>query len=523
MVFRHRAAILAVLATATFSASFADQGPYPNAGAITPARLKAHLEFIASDEMEGRDTPSRGLDIAALYVETELKLWGLKPMGDDGGYLQRYGVIKPTVDAAATTLDFAGKPRTYGADFYAMSTDGGSAEGPMVFVGDGYVVPRLGLDPYQKIDVKGKVVVVNGARPKGITRQDRAGGMLDAFAAAAKNGALGVVVVPNNDSMDFFASRAAASTKVGLPRVEFQAQTSSVPVVVASKDLATEIFAGEKEDYEQILKGADTGETTPFALVASKTIKFHTAVDMQREMAENVVAMVPGSDPKLSAEFVAMSAHLDHLGVRNGKIYNGADDDGSGTVSILELAHAFATGARPKRSMLFIWHSGEEKGLWGSSYYSGHPTIDLKKMVTDLNIDMIGRSKAPGDTKKANAVLTGPNEIYVVGSYMLSKELGDRCKQVNDKMYKLALNYKYDDPKDTERIYYRSDHYNYASKGIPIAFFFDGVHEDYHQPTDKVAKIDFEKMSKVARTVYGIAWTIGNDRKRLPVDVKAGS
>jgi Zn-dependent M28 family amino/carboxypeptidase len=199
-------------------------------------------------------------------------------------------------------------------------------------------------------------------------------------------------------------------------------------------------------------------------------------------------------------------------------IWNGADDDGSGTVAILEIAHAFATGLRPKRSTLFVWHAGEEKGLWGSDYFVEHPTVPLKNIVTQLNIDMIGRSRAPGDTKPANANLADGNSIYVIGSRRLSDELADTIVAVNKNMLKLNLDYKYDDPKDPEHFYERSDHYNYARKGIPIAFFFNGVHEDYHGAGDEVSKIDFVRMEKVTRTVYGIGWTVANTNARPKVN-----
>jgi len=200
------------------------------------------------------------------------------------------------------------------------------------------------------------------------------------------------------------------------------------------------------------------------------------------------------------------------------RIFNGADDDGSGTVSILEIAHAFLTGAKPKRSLLFVWHCGEEKGLWGSSYYVEHPTVDLKNVVAQLNIDMIGRSKAAGDTNAANKVLTGPDEIYVVGSTKMSTDLQKASESVNADFLKLKFNYKYDDPADQERIFYRSDHYNYARKGVPIIFYFDGVHEDYHRVSDQVERIDFQKMSKVARTVYATGWDLANAARRPVVD-----
>jgi Zn-dependent M28 family amino/carboxypeptidase len=189
-------------------------------------------------------------------------------------------------------------------------------------------------------------------------------------------------------------------------------------------------------------------------------------------------------------------------------------------VSVLAIAEAFANGVRPKRSLLFVWHAGEEKGLWGSEYFVKYPTVPIDKIITQLNIDMIGRSKKAGDTNRRNDELTGPNEIYVVGSKMMSTALGELSESVNKSYYNLSFNYKYDDPNDPNRFFFRSDHFNYAQKGIPIIFYFDGEHEDYHRVTDQVEKIDFEKMQKVARTVYAMAWELASGMKRPAVDKK---
>ena len=238
---------------------------------------------------------------------------------------------------------------------------------------------------------------------------------------------------------------------------------------------------------------------------------------------QNVVAVFEGSDPVLKNEYVALGAHYDHVGmgipVNGDAIYNGADDDGSGTTALLAMAEALAKAStRPKRSVLFVWHAGEEKGLWGSRYFTDYPTIPLDKIVTQLNIDMIGRSKKEGDTNPLNRELSGPNEIYVIGSKMMSTELGELTETVNKQYLNLTYDYRYDDPNDPNRFFFRSDHYNYARKGIPIVFFFDGEHEDYHRPGDSVDKIDFQKMEKVARTIYLTLWEVANRPARPKVD-----
>jgi len=221
---------------------------------------------------------------------------------------------------------------------------------------------------------------------------------------------------------------------------------------------------------------------------------------------------------------VAIGAHYDHVGMNpnaqgEDKIWNGADDDGSGTVAILSMAEALAKSPkRPKRSILLVWHAGEEKGLWGSEYFNKFPTVDIKNVVAQLNIDMIGRSKKPGDTNPKNKDLTGENAIYVIGSEMMSSTLGAVTKQTNDAFLKLTYDYKYDDPKDTNRFFFRSDHYHYAVNGIPIAFWFDGVHEDYHQASDHPDKIDYPKMEKVTRTIFLTMLELASLKIRPQVD-----
>ena len=229
--------------------------------------------------------------------------------------------------------------------------------------------------------------------------------------------------------------------------------------------------------------------------------------------SENILAFIEGTEKP--NEIIVISAHYDHVGVKNGVVYNGADDDGSGTVAVMEIAEAFQQakklGKAPKRSVLFLHVTGEEHGLWGSKYYSENPIFPIENTVVDLNIDMIGRSD------KENL---GKNYVYVIGSEMLSSELKKINENANSVTNKLELNYKYDDPKDPQRLYYRSDHYNFAKKGIPVAFFFDGIHEDYHKPTDDPDKIDYQLLQKRAQLVFATAWELANRDVRIVVDKK---
>ncbi|HBN6703729.1 TPA: M28 family peptidase [Elizabethkingia anophelis] len=230
--------------------------------------------------------------------------------------------------------------------------------------------------------------------------------------------------------------------------------------------------------------------------------------------SENILAYIEGSEKP--NEIIVISAHYDHVGMNNGEIYNGADDDGSGTVGVMAIAEAFhkakKAGHGPKRSILFLHVTGEEKGLFGSSYYSDNPIFPLANTVANLNIDMIGRVDP---LHKDN-----PNFVYVVGSEMLSSQLKEAVENANKATHNLYLDYKYDDPKDPDRIYYRSDHYNFAKHNIPIAFFFDGIHEDYHKPTDTPDKIDYPLLMKRTQLVFAIAWDLANRPDRIVVDKK---
>ncbi|MDC8103731.1 M28 family metallopeptidase [Chryseobacterium sp. Chry.R1] len=229
--------------------------------------------------------------------------------------------------------------------------------------------------------------------------------------------------------------------------------------------------------------------------------------------SENILAFIEGSEKP--DEIVVVSAHYDHVGTKNGIVYNGADDDGSGTVAVMEIAKAFQSakkaGNGPKRSILFLHVTGEEHGLFGSEYYTDNPVFPLANTVVDLNIDMIGRDDPEN---------RGKNYVYVIGSEMLSSQLKVINEAANKKTNNLALNYKYDDPNDPDRLYYRSDHYNFAKNNIPVAFFFDGIHEDYHKPTDDVEKIDFSLLQKRAQLVFTTAWEIANRPERITVDRK---
>jgi Zn-dependent M28 family amino/carboxypeptidase len=296
-----------------------------------------------------------------------------------------------------------------------------------------------------------------------------------------------------------------SSPKSNMSITEYK-RTNSISFFYITDKVAQAIFGN---DFGQLQAGA------PMQKVYNANVKLEVKKTTNRLQASDVLGFLPGTD--LKDQIVVISAHMDHLGIRNGEIYYGADDDGSGTVSILEIASAFtkakAAGKGPRRSILFLANSGEEEGLWGSQFYTDHPTYPLDKTNVDLNIDMIGRvdpNRKYGDSM---------NYVYVVGSDKLSTDLKPISEGNNKKYSKLELDYKFDDPADPERIYYRSDHFNFARKGVPIIFYFDGIHADYHRPTDTPDKIDYDLMAKRAQLVFYTAWDMADRNDMLKRDI----
>jgi len=511
---------------------------------ISAAQLKNYLSFIASDEMEGRDTPSRGLDTTAKFIAMNLERWGFKPAGDDGTFFQRITLRRDILDGAHSSAEINGQKFNFGEDFLPNAV-GGNLTGPMVYVGHGWVVKSKNIDAYQGVDVKDKIVVVFGeGMPQGVARADLTGKMGEDWSSPAvyaqRHGAKGVIALPDYGMLlrwDLTRQRSAGPTP--RPQVEkFMTQAGpSLPLIWLSPKMATALLQGEKYSGAALMaygsgvgpmsvspgQGPPVTVTLPFELNPGRNVTFTIADKSEKPMTQNVVAVWEGGDPVLQNEYVAVGAHYDHIGLcapgTADPICNGADDDGSGTTALLGMAEAIShVKQRPKRSVLFVWHCGEEKGLWGSRYFTDYPTIPLDHIVTQLNIDMIGRSKKDGDTNPRNANLSGPNQIYVIGSTMMSTELGQLSETVNKSYLNLQYDLRYDDPNDTNRFFFRSDHYNYARKGIPIIFFFDGVHEDYHRPGDEPQKIDYEKMEKVTRTIYLTLWEVANLPVRPKVD-----
>ena len=500
--------------------------------AITANQMRDYLTFIASDEMEGRDTPSRGLDLTAKFLAMSLGRLSFKPAGDNNSFFQRIDLRRDRADSGQTKVEYLGRTLTPGTD-YLPAGGSGTVTAQIVFAGTGWFLKSKEIDAYKGINPAGKIAVIFGtpnAPPRGVARADygkQGEEFMNPNDYARSKGVVGLIYVPDFQYLANWQRNRSRIMERGLTVVDkFQAQSSSpLPSIVISPEIANSIFAGEMQSATGIFNASYGGSLpAPFVMNTQKTITMSVTNNSEIVPTQNVIAVWEGSDPVLKNEYVALGAHYDHVGrgcppAGDDTICNGADDDGSGTTALLGMAEALAKApTRPKRSILFVWHAGEEKGLWGSRYFTEYPTVPLNQIVTQINIDMIGRSKKEGDTNPRNRELTGPDGVYVIGSTMMSTELGELVNTVNKSFLNLAYDTKYDDPNDPNRFFARSDHYNYARKGIPIIFFFDGTHEDYHRPGDTADKIDYQKMEKVTRTIYMTLWEIANRPTRVKVD-----
>ncbi len=530
--------------------------PQPTTAAITAGDLMTRLYIFSDDSMQGRETGTIGHVKSTAYIAGQVRALGLKPAGDHGTYFQNLPVFQRSLDPAATIAVGAARLKAF-TDFVASPGRGGdprSIDGAQVIFGgeQGDTAAPLTAD-----QVRGKLVVLTaraGARGRG--GRGFGGGGRGRGAANPLADAAGVATVETGEAWD--AAVAAARPRAG--NVIFK-NPDAAPLPAQAATLTIDAHAAEAllgVPLSQAVKGTLGG-----------TVKGNPKFDERPAPARNVVAILVGSDPALRGEYVAIGAHNDHLGIRQGppvdhdslhlynaaryaitgmlargerpsaeqqqaldairvnldsvrqlrpvrldSIDNGADDDGSGSVSVLELAEAFARGKiKPKRSIIFVWHVGEEKGLWGSEWFTDHPTVPRDSIVAQLNIDMDGRGDA------ADLPVGGATYLQLVGSHRLSTELGDLVESVNTtERTPFAFDYRYDAPGQADNIYCRSDHYNYARYGIPITFFTTGLHGDYHQVTDEAQYIDYDHMARVTQLVFDVAVRVADLDHRVKVD-----
>lgn len=499
------------------------------AAEVRPADLKAHLEVLASDAYEGRETGTRGAEMAAEYIAAHFASLGLEQY-DGQTYFQEVELMKSQAPEAAAQVVFADGT----ADslsfleefvFYPGLDAPVMQDLPLVFAG--YGVQIAGWDDYEGLDVAGQIVVVLDGTPT-----DRAG---DSYftdpaqekrwtesseakrALAAEFGAAGLVVVRS----DYATMRSRMKpwlTRESLSLVREETPESdeqTLPLFyLGEKTLARWFDAAGWKSLAKLRKRATKKGVFERGVLGMWNYQMTAA--RTPITAHNVLGYLRGSDPDLADELLVITAHYDHVGIIDGQIHNGADDDGSGTVTVLELADAFvqakAAGMGPRRSILFMTVVGEEKGLLGSEWYTDHPIWPLEQTIANLNVDMIGRvDDAHADDERY---------VYLIGSDKISTELHQISEDANEEHVGLALDYTFNAPNDPNRFYYRSDHYNFAKNGIPVIFYFSGVHEDYHKPGDDTEKILFDKTAEIGRLIFHTAWELVNRDERIVVDVE---
>ncbi len=497
------------------------------AAVITGSNLNKHLSIIAGAGMEGRETGTEGQRKAAAYIEAQFKATGLTPVEALKGYQQYYPLYQDSLKSVELKMD--GKVAEYGKDFITPlnNNETGKFKGKKI-VFAGYGIEEEKYSDYTGLNVKGKIVIFFLGEPKKdgkfmITGTNRSSewtfpGISKKIALAAAKGAAGVLIInPNQESFNQRTVDNGKKTGIYFPRNNNQARPLNFAQL--SHAFAKDIMGNPFDTLIKISKTSGAMNDLPIdvgramekkAKVTFSFEKYRTTIN-----ASNVAGIIEGTDKK--DEYVFVTGHYDHLGMRNGQIYYGADDDGSGTCAVIQMAEAFAKAAkegnRPRRTIVFMTVSGEEKGLWGSDYYSEHPFFPLDKTSVDLNIDMVGRV----DTERKTADTL--NYVYVIGHDKLSSDLPVINEGVNNKYTQLVLDYKFDDPNDQNRIYFRSDHYNFAKKGIPILFFYDGMLKaDYHKPTDTVDKINWELYEKRTRMIFHTAWEMANRDEMLKRD-----
>ena len=513
--------------------------------------LREWLTYIASDDLQGRATFSAGLGLAASYIESHLRDWGVKPGGDNGSYLQTVRVTGVKSTSHSTVIvEIGGERRTFAEDAIRFPRNAGANQRITIdrveFAGYGLDAPQANHQDYRRLDVKGAAVVwLGSAGPAGIDQSltrllnGRNRYATDELLAAAVIGAgpvrRGGRGREAGASAQTTPAPAGAGGRGAIPAADFtttERLDHVLPPSATGSDAFFEfLFSRAPVTYAELKRKADAREPLPAFRLDGVTLTFDINTDYQvvrTRLTQNVVAIVEGTDSQLKQTYVAFGAHYDHVGYaegevvnestgvrRNGapgvvtpgaendRIWNGADDDGSGTVTMMALARAYALGPRPKRSLLFVWHAGEENGRWGSLYFVEHPTVALDRIVAQLNMDMIGRNR---DDKATEA-----NTVYLVGSDRISTELDAVAQAANQSLSKpMRIDYEFNDPFEPEQVYIRSDHYSYASRGIPVAFFHNALHPDYHANTDEVSKIQFDKMSRIAELIYATGVRLGN-------------
>lgn len=512
---------------------------------ISTSFMKKHLSIFASDSLEGRETGTQGEKMAADYLAKQYSRMGLKPVGDKNTYFQNFKLHATKTDSVVFKLyeteeegrklaDYSAASKHSTANFVRSFGGSDSLKGPIVFAGFGINDGGRGVNHLEDMDLKGKWVMTFQDLPNivdGDTLIDPAIDGRARFQSIMKRGAEGILVIPDASSEEYrSAARQTQSDfgEAGSMSLAYRKEESgssggfSKGYNIVNPGLAAEMLGFEEDSALAEYRQEILNNITDFEPRKLEYELSHIPYSSKEIInSKNVVAFYEGADPELKDEVVVLTSHYDHLGIgqpdsTGDRIYNGADDDGSGTIGILNVAHAFANAGsndvKPKRSILFLNVSGEEKGLLGSRYYSDHPIFSMEKTVANVNTDMIGRVDSEHKKK-------GVEEYsYIIGAEIISSQLDSLIGAANKRSGQIELSKRYNDLQDPNQFYRRSDHWHFGRKGVPFVFFFTGIHKDYHRPSDEVHKIKFDKMAKIVRTMYASTVLIANADEGPEVD-----
>ncbi len=484
---------------------------------IKAEKLKEIIEYLASDSCEGRELGTKGIDIAADYIADIFKKYGIAKIKNQNSYFQELGFTWISWDKLSFKINGVSYKQLW--DYLAIPNQNDDLElhtNEVLFLG--YGVDDEKYSDYKDVDVKNKVLLIYNGEPKNKSgNYYLTGNTIPSLwssetklkiDAAAKHGAKMLMIIEDNFKEFVDANRQSVVS----PTVILKNNTHGATIKTNNIHLSSPTVSILLSDYfNKVIKARSKINKTgkPQRVLIKKKLEFIQKRNVRSVDGRNILAYIEGTDKK--DELIILSAHYDHLGMRGTEVYNGADDNASGTSAVIEIAHTLKqikdTGKGPRRSVLCMLATGEEKGLLGSMYYVNYPVFPLENTIANINVDMIGRTdeKYKSDMKY----------IYVIGSDRISTDLHQINLEVNQKYSQIKLDHTFNSEADPNRFYYRSDHYNFAEKGIPAIFFFSGVHEDYHRVTDDSNKILFDKAEKIARHIFLLTWELANREQKI--------
>jgi hypothetical protein len=493
--------------------------------AIRQEDMKFPLKFLASPDFRGRSVPSPELDIAGRYIALTAAGLGLKPLFPGGSYTQDVPVEVLTISGARSFLRLTVNGEEYRFPFGSAFGAGrfvreGVVSGTLVFLGLGLSAPELNWDDCAHVDLEGKIAVimdVSLSRDHPLRPEENRRLLMRRAAALRDRGAVGVVAVVNEEREADLAGNDLtfdAPERLRFPDVETgpglgptaASDISAAPFleVEVRHAVAARLLGISRRELGRMFADLRQGRAVAPRDLPRRRLEISLRVDHAKRLTRNIVAYLEGRDSLLKSEYVVVSSHYDHLPPREGRIYPGADDNASGVVGLFAVARAMEV-ERPKRSVIFLWDTAEERGLIGSYYFVEHCPVPVEKISADLNLDMISRND--------------PGHLYVIGSNRLSTELDESIQAMNTRGIDLTLDYAYEDPGHRDMFFFRSDQYPFIRYGVPGVWFFCGTTADYHRESDVEAKVDYAKVEKVARLVYLVAMDIGNRPSLLPLDL----